>query len=328
MLQKLTNKDRLEYIEKTGISLSEDAKKHISELIEEITTLKKEKNAVVLGHNYMVPEVFYGASDIVGDSLKLAEEAHKTDADVILFNGVHFMAETAKILNPEKKVLIADPSAGCSLAESIQPSDVRELRLKHPGVPVVSYINCTAAVKAEVDAICTSSNVVKVVDALPGNQVILVPDGYLAQNVAKESSKKIISWPGKCMVHELFTPQDVEEARFRFPGVKIIAHPECKESVTSEVDYTGSTSHMSSYIEKSGAKKVLLFTECSMSDNLRAEHPDVDFVPSCQSCPHMKKITLQGVRDALLHEQYEVQVAEKVRTGALKSLNRMFELGK
>ncbi len=309
-------------------NLSAQRLQEIREWIEKIEVLKKQKNAVLLGHNYMTPEVFFGVSDIKGDSLELARKSAQTKADIILFNGVHFMAETAKILNPSAKVLIADSTAGCSLAESITPEDVRDLRQKHPGVPIVSYINCTAVVKAEVDVICTSANASQIVEALPGNEVVMVPDGYLAGNVAKTSKKIIHAWPGKCMVHELFTLRDVEEARLRFPHVKIIAHPECMSNVTDKVDFTGSTSRMSSYIEQTHPDQVLLFTECSMGDNLRAEFPEVEFVPSCQSCPYMKKITLEKIYDALLYEKEEVTVPEQVREGALRSLQAMFDLSK
>jgi quinolinate synthase len=233
------------------------------------------------------------------------------------------MAETAKILNPERKVLIADLKAGCSLAESMSGDDVRALRQKYPGVPIVSYINCTAEVKAEVDIICTSANAVRIVESLPADTVLVVPDGYLAQNIQKQTKKKIIPWAGKCMVHELYTEFDVDMARRSFPNAKIVAHPECKESVTAKVDFTGSTSQMGKYIRESGSKEVLLMTECSMGDNLRAEFPEVTFISSCQTCPHMKRITLEKVRDALKYEQFEVTLSDEIIGRARASLDRM-----
>lgn len=292
-------------------------------LVREILSLKKEKNAIILGHNYMTPDVFHGISDFTGDSLELARRSRDSNADIILFNGVHFMAETAKILNPQRKVLIADPKAGCSLAESMTGEDVRALRKKYPGVPIVSYINCTAEVKAEVDIICTSANAAKIVESLPSDTVLVVPDGYLAQNIQKQTKKKIIPWAGKCMVHELYTELDVAMARRSFPNAKIIAHPECKETVTAKVDFTGSTSQMGKYIRESQAKEVLLMTECSMGDNLRSEFPEVAFISSCQTCPHMKRITLAKVRDALRYEQFEVILPKDVITRARASLERM-----
>jgi quinolinate synthase len=292
-------------------------------LVREILRLKKEKNAVILGHNYMTPDVFHGISDYVGDSLELARRSKDSNASIILFNGVHFMAETAKILNPERKVLIADLKAGCSLAESMSGDDVRALRQKYPGVPIVSYINCTAEVKAEVDIICTSANAVRIVESLPSDTVLVVPDGYLAQNIQKQTKKKIIPWAGKCMVHELYTEFDVDMARRSFPNAKIVAHPECKESVTAKVDFTGSTSQMGKYIRESGSKEVLLMTECSMGDNLRAEFPEVTFISSCQTCPHMKRITLEKVRGALKYEQFEVTLSDEIIGRARASLDRM-----
>lgn len=300
----------------------------IIDLVDEINDLKKQKNAVILGHNYMTPEVFWGVSDFTGDSLGLARLSAETDADIILFNGVHFMAETAKILNPEKKVLIADLKAGCSLAEAITAADIRKLRKQYPGVPIVSYINCTAEIKAEVDIICTSANAVKVVESLESDTVIMVPDGYLAANVQKQTDKKIIIWAGKCMVHELFTPTDVDIARRNYPDIHIIAHPECTPEVTEKADFTGSTSQMGEYIEKSGADRVMLMTECSMGDNLQSEYKNTEFISTCQSCPHMKKITLEKVKAALINEQFEVEVPADIIKRAERSLDRMLEIGR
>ncbi|MCB1200196.1 MAG: quinolinate synthase NadA [Leptospiraceae bacterium] len=297
-------------------------------LIEEIEALKKEKNAVILGHNYMTPDVFWGVSDFTGDSLELSRLAMESEADIILFNGVYFMAETAKILNPARKILIADPKAGCSLSESITPEDIRLLRERHPGAEVVSYINCSADIKAAVDVICTSANAVKVVNSLKGDTVIMVPDGYLARNVQKQTDKKIIIWEGKCMVHELYTPLDIDAARVQWPSAKVIAHPECHPNVTEKTDFTGSTSQMGKYIQDSKAEQVLLLTECSMGDNLRTEFPTVEFVSGCQTCPHMKKITLAKVRDSLKNETFEVHLSPEVIEKGRHSLERMLAIGR
>ena len=238
----------------------------IIEKVKEIDALKKEKNVVALGHNYMVPEVYYGVSDFVGDSLGLAKKAKETSCDIILFDGVYFMAETAKILNPQKKVLIPDKEAGCSLADSISKEDILALKEEYPGVPIVAYINTPAEVKAYVDIICTSSNAEKVVESLEKDTVIFVPDAYLAQNVARNTSKKIIPWKGKCVVHELFTEYDVSLARKNYPGITVLAHPECKEEVCKKADYVGSTSQMIRYVKEKKPERVMLLTECSMSD--------------------------------------------------------------
>jgi quinolinate synthase len=297
-------------------------------LIERIQVLKKERNAVVLGHNYMSPAVFYGVSDYIGDSLGLSRRAAQVDADVILFNGVHFMAETAKILNPEKVVLIADPEAGCSLAESITRADVQELKRRYPGVPVVTYVNCSAEVKAETDICCTSANAVQVVNSVDCDSVIFLPDAYLAKNVALATSKKIISWPqGKCMVHELFKGEDIRAARAQFGNVIVIAHPECDTEVTAEADFTGSTSQMEEYIRTSSSKTVLLITECSMGANLKSVFPDRDFVGTCNLCPHMKKITLEKVVHALETLSVAVEVPEEIATLGRRAVERMIALG-
>ncbi len=297
-------------------------------LIEEIQRLKKERRAVILGHNYMTPDVYHGVSDYVGDSLGLSRTAADTDADVILFNGVHFMAETAKILNPEKTVLIADLKAGCSLAESITAADVRALKAKFPGVPVVTYVNCSAAVKAETDICCTSANAAQVVRSLSAARVLFLPDEYLARNVALAvPEKEIISWEkGRCMVHEQYTADDIVSTRRQFDDLLIISHPECNTDVTGASDFSGSTSQMAEYIAKSPKKNVLLITECSMGDNLRAQFPDRHFISTCQTCPHMKKITLEKVRDALLHLQYEVQVPEEIRVPARRAVDAMLAI--
>ncbi len=296
-------------------------------LVEEINRLKNEKKAVLLGHNYMTPDVFWGVSDIIGDSLYLSKMAKETDADMILFNGVHFMAETAKILSPTKKVLIADMKAGCSLAESITRDDVKKLKAQYPGVPVVTYVNCSAEVKAETDVCCTSANAVQIVNAMDSDTVIFLPDEYLAGNVQNQTKKKLITHPGKCMVHEMYTPADIQSAKRLFGGeLTVITHPECHEDVVKEADFSGSTSQMVDFIRMSKTDKIMLVTECSMGDNLRSEFPEKEFVSTCQTCPHMKKITLEKVRDALLYEQFEIFLDPEVILSAQKSVNRMLEL--
>jgi quinolinate synthase len=295
-------------------------------IIEEINKLKKEKNAVILGHNYMTPDVFHGVSDIMGDSLYLSKMAAETDADLILFNGVHFMAETAKILSPTKKVLIADLKAGCSLAESITAEDVRQLRKLHPGAPVITYVNCSAEVKAETDICCTSANAVKIVNSVDSDTVIFLPDEYLASNVQKHTQKKLITHPGRCMVHELYKKSDIEQTRKQFDDLVVISHPECSSDVVDASDFSGSTSEMSGYIEKSKATNIMLITECSMGDNLRSQFPTKHFVSTCQTCPHMKKITLEKVRDALLYEQYEILLPLDIIERGQKAVNRMLEI--
>ncbi len=327
---KLTLKktERLEMVEKKLSSHQLPSEiSDIKETILQILELKQKKNVVILGHNYMSTQVYYGLSDFVGDSLGLAKESTQTNADIILFNGVHFMAETAKILNPEKKVLIADTEAGCSLSEGIKVSDVKKLKENYPGVPVVSYINCSASVKAESDIICTSANAIRVVNSLKNDEVIMLPDQYLAKNVQKATDKKIIFWNGKCMVHELFTAEDIVMARKIHPGVKVISHPECKTEVTEISDFSGSTSQMSNFIEESSADKILLLTECSMGDNLKVEFPNVEFVSTCQNCPHMKKITLDKILVSLQEEKYEINVPEDIRVKAKKALDNMLKVG-
>lgn len=297
-------------------------------LIQEIHRLKREKNAVILGHNYMTPDVYHGVSDFVGDSLGLARQAAESDADIILFNGVHFMAETAKIVNPDKMVLIADPEAGCSLAESINGADVQALRARYPGVPVVTYVNCSAEVKAWTDVCCTSANALQVVESVPGDTVIFLPDEYLARNIALQTKKKIISWEqGKCMVHEQYTAEDIENTRRHFDDLVVIAHPECNTDVTGASDFSGSTSQMAEFIRGSDHKNIMLVTECSMADNLRVQFPGRNFVSTCHTCPHMKRITLKKVRDALLYDQFEVQVPEHIRVPARRAVDRMLQIG-
>ncbi len=299
----------------------------IEHYLEKILEIKREKNVVILGHNYMPPEI-YALSDFTGDSFALSRYASETDAEIILFNGVNFMAETAKILSPQKTVLIADKEAGCSLAESIQGSDVKKLRERYPNVPVVSYINCSAEVKAESDIICTSANTLKIVNSFDSDEVIVIPDKYLADNIQKETKKKIISWSGKCMVHELFTEEDVSLAKRIHGDVQVIAHPECKSEVTELADFTGSTSQMGKYIKESNAEKVMILTECSMGENLKVDFPEVEFIANCQNCPHMKKITLKKILDCLISEKDRVDVPMDIITRARKALNKMLEIGR
>ena len=294
-----------------------------SPYIESINRLKKEKNAVILAHNYMTPEIYHCVADIVGDSLLLAKEAAKTSADTILMCGVYFMAETAKLMSPDKTVLIPDPRAGCSLAESITGKDVRLLKEKYPGVPVVSYVNTSADVKAETDICCTSSNAVEIIESLGVDKVIFLPDEYLAKNVAKETKVKIISWHGTCMVHEKFTAKEIREYRKDNPGITILAHPECPPEVIAEVDFTGSTSKMSNYVKEKQPRKVLMVTECSMSDNVSIENPNVEFVRPCNLCPHMKRITLPGILQSLIINTYEVKIQNDVMKRARRPIERM-----
>tara|TARA_B100001113_G_scaffold184428_1_gene151167 strand:+ start:1148 stop:2104 length:957 start_codon:yes stop_codon:yes gene_type:complete len=295
-------------------------------LVEKINKLKKEKNAVILAHSYMTPEIYHCVADIVGDSLLLAKESQKAKADIIIMCGVHFMAETAKILNPDKKVLIPDMSAGCSLAESITGDDVRLLKEKYPGVPVVSYVNTSADVKSETDICCTSSNAVEIVESLGVDKVIFLPDEYLAQNVAAQTKVKIISYKGTCIVHERFTPEEIKEYRKNYPGIVVLAHPECPPDVVAEADYTGSTSKMSNYVKVNKPKKVLMVTECSMSDNVAIENPDVEMIKPCNLCPYMKKITLQGIYNSLTKGTEEVKLSESVMNKARMSIKRMIEV--
>ena len=295
-------------------------------LVEKINKLKKEKNAVILAHSYMTPEIYHCVADIVGDSLKLAKESQKAKADIIIMCGVHFMAETAKILNPNKKVLIPDMSAGCSLAEAITGEDVRLLKQKYPGVPVVSYVNTSADVKAETDICCTSSNAVEIVESLGVDKVIFLPDEYLGKNVAAQTKVKIITFHGTCIVHERFTPEEIREYRKNYPGIVVLAHPECPPEVVAEADYTGSTSKMSNYVRDNKPKKVLMVTECSMSDNVAIENPEVEMIKPCNLCPYMKKITLQGIYNSLTNGTDEVKLTDAVMDKARLSIKKMIEV--
>jgi quinolinate synthase len=294
--------------------------------IDAILTLKRERDAVILAHNYMTPEIFHCVADIVGDSLALAREAMTVDAKVIVLAGVHFMAETAKLLNPAKTVLIPDSRAGCSLAESITAADVRLMRERYPGVPVVTYVNSSAAVKAESDICCTSGNARKVVESLGADTVIMLPDEYLAQNIAAQTHVKIITWAGHCEVHERFTAAEVRALRADYPGVTILAHPECPPEVIAEADYTGSTADMSGYVGRVKPARVVLLTECSMADNVSVHHPDVSFVRPCNLCPHMKRITLPKIRRALETMQEEVTIDPVLAVRARRSVERMLDV--
>jgi len=294
-----------------------------SPYVESINKLKKEKNVVILAHNYQTPEIYHCVADIVGDSLKLAKEAANTTADTILMCGVYFMAETAKLMSPDKRVLIPDSRAGCSLSESITGKDVRLLKEKYPGVPVVTYVNTSAEVKAETDICCTSSNAVEIIESLGVDRVIFLPDEYLAKNVAEQTKVKIISWHGTCMVHEKFTDKEIREYRKDNPGITILAHPECPPEVIAEVDFTGSTSKMSNYVKEKQPSKVLMVTECSMSDNVSVENPNVEFVRPCNLCPHMKRITLPGILQSLMMDTYEVKIPYDIMRKAKLPIERM-----
>ena len=297
-------------------------------LIEKINKLKKEKNAIILAHNYQTPEIYHGVADIAADSLALAVEAAKTSADKIIMCGVHFMAETAKLMNPTKKVFLPDMQAGCSLASSITGKDVRLLKQKYPGVPVVSYVNTSADVKAETDVCCTSANAVKVVESLNVEKVIFLPDQYLADYVAKNTKVKIISWKGTCIVHEQFTSKEIEDIKNQNPGIKVIAHPECPPDVIEASDFAGSTSGMIKYVKDNQPKKVMLVTECSMSDNVEADNPNVSFIKPCNLCPYMKKIDLEKILDCLENDSNEIVLDNKTIEAARKSVIRMTEIGR
>ena len=297
-----------------------------AEDVDAILALKRKHNAVILAHNYQTPEIFHGVADIVGDSLLLAREATKVDADVIVLAGVHFMAETAKLLNPKKTVLVPDLAAGCSLADSITAQDVRLMRQRYPGVPIVTYVNTSAAVKAESDICCTSGNALKVVESFGAERVIMLPDEYLAQNIAAQTSVKIIAWKGHCEVHELFSPDDVRQLRENHPGVTILAHPECPPEVVAEADFSGSTAAMSDFVDQQRPPRVVLLTECSMSDNVAVLHPDVEFIRPCNLCPHMKRITLKNIRHALETGQHAVTIDPAIAAPARRAVERMLAL--
>jgi quinolinate synthase len=294
--------------------------------VKAINELKKQRNAVLLAHNYQTPEIYNCVADFVGDSLQLAREATKTKADVIVQGGVHFMAETSKLLNPDKVVLIPDIKAGCSLASSITGADVRLLRERFPGVPVVTYVNTSADVKAESDICCTSSNAVQVVESFGVDRVILIPDEFLARWVATQTKVKIIAWKGHCEVHERFTGDELRKYREADPKVQILAHPECPPDVIAEADFTGSTSAMINYVKTNRPRKVVMVTECSMADNVQAETPDVEFVRPCNLCPHMKRITLPKILDSLVYLREEVEIDPAIADRARRAVERMVRL--
>jgi quinolinate synthase len=291
--------------------------------VDAILELKRQRNAVILAHNYQTPEIFNCVADIVGDSLALARKAMEVEAEVIVLAGVHFMAETAKLLNPDKTVLIPDTEAGCSLADSITAADVRLMRQRYPGVPVVTYVNTSAAVKAESDICCTSGNARAVVESLGVPRVIMLPDEYLARNIAAQTDVEIIAWKGHCEVHELFTPDDIRQVRASHPGVTVLAHPECPPDVVAEADFSGSTAAMSDYVASQRPPRVVLMTECAMSDNVAVQHPDVEFIRPCNLCPHMKRITLGNIRAALEHNRHEVTIAPEMAGPARLAVERM-----
>ena len=292
-----------------------------------INELKKERNAVILAHNYQTPEIFHCVADITGDSLALARKAVETDADIIVLAGVHFMAETAKLLNPDKIVLIPDERAGCSLAESITAADIQALRDKHPGVPVVTYVNTSAEVKAESDVCCTSGNAVEVVESLGTEEVIFLPDEYLASYVAQQTKVRIISWQGHCEVHERFTAAELEQYRASFDNLTIIAHPECPPDVLDVADFVGSTAQMQAYVQDKRPPRVLMVTECSMSDNVAAGLHDVDFIRPCNLCPHMKRITLGNIYESLQTLEPRIEIDPRVADKARAAVERMLAIG-
>jgi quinolinate synthase len=294
--------------------------------VEAILKLKRERDAIILAHNYQSPEIFHCVADVVGDSLALAREAAKGDARVIVLAGVHFMAETAKLLNPGKIVLIPDAEAGCSLAESITPDDVRLLRQAYPDAPVVTYVNTSAAVKAVSDICCTSANARKVIESLGAPRVIMIPDEYLAKNVAAETKVEIIAWRGRCEVHEQFTAADIRELREAHPGTIVLAHPECAPEVVAVADFAGSTADMVRYVGAKRPASVALVTECSMSDNVAVHYPDIEFVRPCALCPHMKRITLKNIRRALETLEGEVTIDPAIAAPARRAVERMLAL--
>ena len=296
--------------------------------IHRINQLKKEKNAIILAHNYQTPEIYHGIADVAADSLALAIEASKTQADIIVMAGVHFMAETSKLMSPGKKVLLPDMTAGCSLSSSITGKDVRLLKEKYPGVPVVSYVNTSADVKAETDICCTSANAVKIVESLGVKKVIFLPDDYLAKYVASQTNVAIIAWKGICMVHDKFTEKEIHDIRAKNPGIKIIAHPECPPDVIKASDFAGSTGGMIKYVKDNQPKKVMMVTECSMSDNIQVENPNVEFIRPCNLCPHMKKITLPKILDCLENETGEIIMDKETIEKARIPVERMVAIGR
>ena len=300
----------------------------IAPYIFEINKIKKENNFVILAHNYQTPDIFYGIADVVGDSLGLAIKGSKVKERNILMCGVHFMAETAKIMSPEKKVYLPDMQAGCSLAESITAEDIRKLKKKYPNVPVVTYVNTSADVKSETDICCTSANAVKVVESLGVDEVIFLPDEYLAKYVSLNTNVKIISWKGKCEVHEKFSKKDILEIKSRYKDLEVVSHPECPPDVIAASDFTGSTGSMINHVKNTKAKNIFLVTECSMSDNVQIENPNINFVKPCNLCPHMKKIELPKILDCLKNYNNEIKIDQDIAKNAKKAISRMIEVGR
>ncbi|WP_306119825.1 MULTISPECIES: quinolinate synthase NadA [unclassified Roseitalea] len=321
-------------VERETAHLYERVAHHIPEIewpvyapyVAAINRLKAERNAAILAHNYQTPEIFHCVADIVGDSLQLAKEATKVDAEIIVQCGVHFMAETSKLLNPEKTVLIPDMKAGCSLSESITGADVRLLRERYPGVPVVTYVNTSAEVKAETDICCTSSNAVQVVESFGADTVLCIPDEYLAQNVAAQTDVRILTWKGHCEVHERFTAEELQAYKDADPQIEIIAHPECPTDVVEMADYAGSTAGMINYVRDQRPAKVMMVTECSMAANVRSEVPEVEFIAPCNLCPHMKRITLPKILDSLCEMKEEVTIDPAIADRARGAVERMVNL--
>ena len=294
----------------------------------EINKIKKRNDFVILAHNYQTPDIFYGIADVVGDSLGLAIKGSKVKEKNILMCGVHFMAETAKIMSPEKKVYLPDMKAGCSLAESITAEDIRKLKKKYPNVPVVTYVNTSADVKSETDICCTSANAVKVVESLGVDEVIFLPDEYLAKYVSLNTNVKIISWKGKCEVHEKFSKKDILEIKSRFKDLEVVSHPECPPDVIAASDFTGSTGSMINHVKNTKAKNIFLVTECSMSDNVQIENPNINFIKPCNLCPHMKKIELPKILDCLKNYKNEIKIDQDIAKNAKKAISRMIEVGR
>ena len=326
--ENLTKNSLNEIYKKISSVVPEIEWKFHAPLIQKINKLKKDKNAVILAHNYQTPEIYYGVADVSADSLALALEAAKTSANIIVLCGVHFMAETAKLMNPYKKVLLPDMNAGCSLASSITGKDVKLLKEKYPGVPVVTYVNTSAEVKAESDICCTSANAVRIVESLGVNKVIFLPDQYLAKYVSTKTKVQIISWIGTCIVHERFSSQEIEDIKKQNPEIVILSHPECPAEVIAASDYTGSTSGMSEYVKKNQPNKVMLVTECSMSDNVQVDNPNVQFIKPCNLCPHMKTITLSKILDCLEKETNEILIPEIISRRARRAVERMIAIGR
>ncbi len=326
MRQAVTIRDQATF-DKVSTVMPEEEWAAIEPMIQEIEALKRERNAIILAHNYMTPDIYHGVADYVGDSLGLARTATQTEAEVIVMAGVHFMAETTKITNPEKTVLIPDLKAGCSLAESITAADVRLLRERYPGVPVVTYVNTSAEVKAESDITCTSSNAVQVVESLDSDRVLFIPDQYLGRWVAGQTDKQILLYEGSCMVHERFTGEQLRAYRANFDDVQIIAHPECPPDVLEEADFVGSTAGMIDWVDNERPNRVVMITECSMADNVKVNFPEVEFTQPCNLCPHMQRITLDKIRISLQDLVYKVEVDPGVAERARLAVQRMLALG-